>query len=112
MPICGSRSIKADTRDGSLPNRNREIGTADIHQSPATPFRDIANVCRIGVEIAEGRNNGAQFPDRTACCQLAGAYPLRVCPYHERFSDPHAGTVADRNQCAGLLDSKTDRLLT
>ena len=67
---------------------------ADVHQPAATECRDVADVGRGVVEVAEVAQDRPQLADRSVARQFAGLQPLRVRADHECFLDLDARPVA------------------
>ena len=89
--------------------RKRDRVAADVVDRPAADVRLVADVSRIGVEIGEEHLHDAQRPHLPLAHQIAGALPLRVEAYHERFHDVHP--VRGRPQPFGICGGQRDRLL-
>ena len=67
--------------------RSEDGIAADVHNAAAAEFRDIADVGRIGVGVAEQSADCAQFADLARLDDLAQPHPLRRGCHHERFAD-------------------------
>ena len=51
---------------------------ADVHEGAAAAFGLVADVGRVGVEVAEEADDGAKFADAAFVEQFAEAQPLRM----------------------------------
>ena len=78
--------------------------TADVHQAAAAELGDVADVGRVGVEVAETPIDAADIAD-AAVGRSPRAQPLRMRAHHERLLDLHARPVA---RCDELRASAAD----
>ena len=79
VPKAGSRSISPTTRVGQPAKRiarGLDAVAANVVERAAARLHLVANVGRIGIEVAESRDHRTQLPDPPLVQQFPQAQPL------------------------------------
>ena len=103
--ISGSRSKQPRHANGFLleeESRNLNGIASNVHQRSPAPLRDVADVFRITIEVAERAADGAQVANCAGADDFPSTKPLGMTPNHKGFADLHARAVSNGHKFAAF----------